>query len=71
MDIYDDYVLTLQNDGPASEGYCQEQDVGTYLIRNVESASGNRMQFKLVSDPCVYRATALPRIAAPWDAYVP
>jgi len=68
---YENYVLTLQNDGPASEGYCLEQDVGTYLIRNVESVSGKRMQFKLVKDSCAYRATALPRISAPWDAYVP
>ncbi len=68
---YENYVLTLQNEGPASEGYCLEQDVGTYLIRIVESASGNRIQFKLVSDSCAYRAAALPRISAPWDPYVP
>lgn len=68
---YENYVLSLKNDGPASEGYCLEQDVGTYLIRYVKSASGNRMQFKLVSDSCVYRATVLPRVAAPWDPYVP
>ena len=68
---YNNYILTLQNKGPASEGYCLEQDVGTYLIRNVKNASGNRIQFKLVRDSCVYRSTMLPRIAAPWDPYVP
>ena len=68
---YENYVLTLQNEGPASEGYCSEQDVGTYLIRIVKSASGNRIQFKLVSDSCAYRAAMLPRISAPWDPYVP
>jgi len=67
---YENYVLTLQNDGPASEGYCSGQDVGTYLIRNVKSTSGNRIQFKLVSDSCAYRAALLPRIASPWDPYV-
>jgi len=68
---YKNYVLTLQNEGQASEGYCLEQDVGTYLIRKVKSASGNRLQFKLVSDSCAYRAAMLPRISAPWDPYFP
>ena len=68
---YENYILTLQNEGLASEGYCLEQDVGTYLIRNVESASGKRIQFKLVSDSCAYRAAMLPRISAPWDSFTP
>lgn len=68
---YENYILTLQNDGPASDGYCSERDVGTYLIRNVTSTSGNRLRFKLVSDSCAYRANLLPRIASPWDPYVP
>ena len=68
---YEEYMLTLQNDGPASEGYCQEQDVGIYLIKTVESASGNRMQFKPVTDSCEYRAAALQRIGSPWDPYTP
>lgn len=68
---YEDYVLTLQNDGPASEGYCLEQDTGTYMIRNVESVSGNRMQFKLISDSCVHRGRTLPRGGAYWDPYMP
>ncbi len=68
---YENYVLNLQNDGPASEGYCDEQDVGSYLIRTVKNVSLNRIQFKLILDPCLYRASALPRIAAPWDAFLP
>lgn len=68
---YEDYVLTLQNDGPASEGYCLEQDVGTYLVKNVKSVPRNRIQFKLISDSCEFRASSLPRVAAPWDPYVP
>jgi hypothetical protein len=68
---YENYVLTLQNEGPASEGYCSTKDVGIYLLRNVKNTSGNRMQFKLVSDSCAYRAAMLPRISAPWDPYVP
>lgn len=67
---YENFILTLQNDGPASEGYCSEQDIGNYLIRKVKNASGNRMQFKLISDSCAYRAAMLPRISAPWDSYV-
>ncbi len=68
---YENYVLNLQNDGPASEGYCDEQDVGSYLIRTVKNVSLNRIQFKLILDPCLYRASALPRVAAPWDAFLP
>lgn len=68
---YEDYVLTIQNDGPASEGYCLEQDVGTYVIKNVKSVPKNRMQFKLISDSCAFRANTLPRVAAPWNPYVP
>jgi hypothetical protein len=68
---YEGYLLTVQNDGPGSDGFCLAQDVGTYLTRNVESVSGKRMQFKLISDSCVFRSRNLPRIAAPWDAYLP
>lgn len=68
---YEDYVLTIQNDGPASEGYCLEQDVGTYVIKNVKSVPKNRMQFKLISDSCEYRGRLLRRVSAPWDPYVP
>jgi hypothetical protein len=68
---YQDYVLTIQNEGSASEGYCLEQDVGTYLVKNVNSVPYNRMQFKLISDPCVWRAATMPRVAAPWDPYLP
>ncbi len=68
---YEDYVLTVQNEGSATEGYCQDQDVGTYLIKNVKSAGGGRLQFNLISDSCVFRAATLQRVAAPWDPYVP
>ena len=68
---YEDYVLAVQNEGSASEGYCQEQDVGSYLVRNVKSVPRSRMQFKLISDPCAWRAFTMQRVSAPWDSYVP
>ena len=63
---YEDYVLTLQNQGPASEGYCQEQDVGTYLVRNTE---GGGIKFKHLEEPCGWRIQL--SIVGEFDPYVP
>ncbi len=63
---YEDYMLTLQNQGPASEGYCQEQDVGTYLVRNTE---GGGIQFKHLEEPCAWRIQL--SIFGEFDPYVP
>jgi hypothetical protein len=65
---YKDYVLTVQNQGPASEGYCQEQDVGTYLVRNIEEGG---IQFRPLKDPCAWRTHHLNRVGGDWDLYVP
>ena len=63
---YEDYVLTLQNQGPASEGYCQEQDVGTYLVRNTE---GGGIKFKHLEEPCGWRTQL--SFVLDFDPYVP
>ncbi len=63
---YEDYVLTLQNQGPASEGFCQEQDVGTYLVRNTEAGG---IQFKKLEEPCAWRT--LLSYVPDFDPYVP
>jgi hypothetical protein len=65
---YEDYMLTLQNQGSASEGYCQVQDVGTYLVKNTRE---NGIEIKLISDQCAFRANSLPRLGAIWRPYVP
>jgi hypothetical protein len=52
---YEDFVLTLKNAGPASDGYCQEQDVGQFLVKN---ADGGGLSFKTITDSCALRATA-------------
>jgi hypothetical protein len=65
---YEGYVLTVQNQGPAIEGYCQEQDVGTYLFRNTDE---DGIQFKSISDPCVWRKDMLVRRGGDWNPYVP
>ena len=65
---YEDYVLTIQNDGAASEGYCQGQDMGRYMVKNVEDGG---IQFKPIEDTCFWRKDAFRRIGSPWDPYVP
>lgn len=65
---YEDYVLTVQNQGPAMEGYCQDQDVGKYLVRNTE---GGGILFRPLGDPCGWRTTTLNHIGVEWDPYVP
>lgn len=49
---HEDYVLTIQNQGPAAEGYCQGQDVGKYLVRKTDTGT---IQFKALADPCGWR----------------
>jgi len=52
---YEDYVLTIQNEGSASEPYCQEQDVGVYLVKSVDAGG---LKFKPISDSCGLRKVA-------------
>ncbi len=65
---YEDYVMTVQNQGPAIEGYCQDQDVGTYLVRNTDE---DGIHFKSISDPCAWRKDILVRRGGDWDPYAP
>ena len=64
---YQDYVLTIQNKGPASEGYCQEQDEGIYLVKMVDAGG---LKFKAISDSCSLRGIAVP-LPPRWFPYVP
>ena len=64
---YEDYVLTIQNTGPASEKYCQEQDVGNYLVKTVEQGG---LTFKLINDSCNLRGVAF-QIPSRWRPYKP
>ena len=64
---YEDYVLILQNDGVASEGYCQEQDVGKFLVKN---ADGGGLIFKTIDDSCSLRGVAF-QLPPRWRPYVP
>ena len=64
--VYEDYVLTIQNQGPAAEGYCQEQDVGTYLVRKTEAGG---IKFKHLEEPCGWRIFL--SIVLDFDPYVP
>jgi len=64
---YEDYILTLQNHGAASEGYCQEQDVGKFLVKN---ADGGGLKFKTINDLCSLRGTAL-QLPPRWRQHVP
>lgn len=65
---YDGFVLTLQNDGAATEGYCLEEEVGMFLVR--KDGDGG-IEFKHVDDPCSWRYFALERQRSSWDPYVP
>jgi len=55
MWTYEDYMLSIRNVGPASEGYCQEQDIGKYLVKK---ADGGGLRFNTISDPCSLRGLA-------------
>jgi len=65
---YEGHLLTVQNRGPASEGYCHEQDVGVYLAKKT---GDGEIQFKAIRDSCPYRYNYLPRGGSPWDPYSP
>lgn len=65
---YDDYVLTVRNDGAASEGYCQEQDLGRYMVKYFDDGE---IQFKPIQDACSWRKFAFQRVGSSWDLYVP
>lgn len=64
---YEDHVLTIQNKGAASEKYCQEQDVGNYLVSNVDAGGIN---FKALNDVCSLRGVAL-EFPFRWRPYMP
>lgn len=64
---YQDYFLTFQNEGPASEKYCQEQDVGIYLVSKVEAGG---LKFKTVVDSCSLRGIAM-GLPPRWRPHVP
>ena len=65
---YEDYVLTLQNQGPSSAGYCEESDEGTYLVKRTDDGG---IQFKLLSDSCAFRTYSMHRFGSNWDPYEP
>lgn len=64
---YENYVLSLQNDRVASEGYCQEQDVGKFLVKKVD---GGGLRFKTINDSCSARGLAF-KIPPRWLQHVP
>lgn len=64
---YENYVFTLQNDRAASEGYCQEQDVGKFLVKK---ADGGGLVFKTINDSCSLRGLAF-KIPPRWLQHVP
>ena len=64
---YEETILTIQNDGPASEKYCEEQDVGTYLVKMVD---GGGLKFKSIGDSCSLREVAF-ELPPRWRPYVP
>ena len=65
---YKGHLLTVQNRGSASEGYCHEQDVGMYLARR---AGDGEIQFKAIRDSCPYRQNYLPRAGSSWEPFSP
>ena len=64
---YKDYVLTIQNEGLASDKYCQEQDVGIYLVKLVDAGG---LKFKAISDSCSLRGIAVP-LPPRWRPHLP
>lgn len=64
---YENYILTIQNEGPASEKYCQEQDVGSYLVK---MADGGGLQFKRLNDTCSLRELAF-KLPPRWRPMMP
>ena len=67
MWTYEDYILTIQNDGPASENYCQEQDVGNYLVKTLDEGG---LHFKPINDSCDLRKVAF-RLPPRWRPHEP
>jgi len=66
---YEDFVLTLQNQGLASEGFCQEQDVGTYLTTRTDDGG---IRYKGIEDSCGLRRAYLECYApSDWVPFVP
>lgn len=70
---YDGAILSVQNDGQASEHYCQVEDMGFYMVKHKFDEDTNNIQlaFKSVKDPCAFRMVNLPRYGAPWDQFTP
>lgn len=64
---YENFILTIQNAGPASEKYCSEKDVGTFLVKNVDAGG---LKFKLLGDTCALRGVAIP-LPPRWIPNVP
>ena len=64
---YEDYILTIQNEGSASEKYCQEQDVGVYLVKSVDAGG---LKFKPISDSCSLRKVAF-QLPSRWRPEAP
>ena len=67
MWTYNDYILTIQNVGPASEKYCQEQDVGNYLVK-ISDIGG--LEFKPINDSCDLRKLAI-QLPPRWRPHEP
>ena len=65
---YADYVLTVQNQGEASEGFCKAQDVGTFLVKKVED---DGIYFWGIGDTCKFRLNTWQRAGSDWFLYVP
>lgn len=64
---YEDFILTVQNEGQASEKYCQEQDVGTFLAKTHE---GGGLKFTTINDSCSLRGVAM-QLPPRWRPHAP